>query len=763
MPGDSWVPSDDLDSIYQGASRAWNVDPKLLRALAMTESSGNPAAVSKAGAKGLTGLMPDTASGLGVTDINDPAQQIYAGAKYLSEALTNEKSPEDALRYYHGGPNWRAAYGKESAAYAPTVTKHYVALNQPASAPQPAAADPFTAAQTVPAQAGPDAFGSAQTASPAPTDADPFTAAQAGAPEAPQVAAAPPTATPAAEPTAMQKIGAGLTRAAHDLTDVPAEYLAKGADAIGLTGLMNRAGITTPTAPQTAAANNASLQEYNQQYGDSSLATTARVGGQIAGVIPVLASGGGVVGGAGDIAAATAGRVAPWLGRAVEGARSLLSGTASTTGGVLNPIVRGASLAANGALQGGAAGALTAGQSDQSLGSQIASGAELGAIAGPVAGILGTGARAVGNALTGYSANAAPEVAQLAKLARDTYGIPINGPQLSGNSLVRIANDQSTKLPFSGAAGAVEAQQQAWQKAVANTFGENATHITPDVMNSAARRIGGVFNDVARRTNVTFDAPVLSDLGRIEQEAAAAPLGSGGTQAIHAQIDNIMDAAARGNGTITGKDYQQLIRAGSPLQRAQQAADPNVRYYANQVRDALDGAFQRSAAPEDQAALKQARGQYRNMKTIEDLVEKSPDGNLSPALLMGQVRSASSRFDPSTGGMAYTGGGPLGDLARIGQQFLKPQANSGTADRILINSLLGGGGAAATMANPFAAAAVPAGLVANRLGGAYLRSGGYANRVINSSLNPNTNPLTKRLIPLAAPVGALTSKDLTHP
>lgn len=755
------MPSDDLDPVFQGASQAWNVDPHLLRALSMQESGGNPAALSKAGAKGLTGLMPATAQGLGVTDISDPAQQIYAGAKYLSEALSNEKTPEDALRYYHGGPSWRNAYGPESAGYAPAVTKHYMALTA-ASAPKQATPDPFTAAQSAPE--APDAFGAAQsTPTPAAAESDPFTAAQADAPDAPQIAVTAPTAPSAPAPTTMQKIGAGLGRAAHDLTDVPAEYLAKGADAIGLTGLLKRAGITSPNALQTTSADQAGLQDYNQQYGNSNIATAARVGGQIAGVLPVLASGGGIAAGTGDIAAATAGRIAPWLGRAVEGAQSLLGGTASGSGAIVNPLVRGASLATNGALQGAAAGALTSGQSDQSLGSQVASGAELGALAGPVAGIGGALARGVGNAITGAGSTAAPEVAQLAKLARDTYGIPINGPQLSGNSLVKIANDQSAKLPFSGAAGAADAQQQAWQKAVSNTFGEDATHITPDVMNSAAKRIGGVFNDVAKRTNVTFDPPVLTDLGRIEQEAAAAPLGSGGTQAIHSQIDNIMDAAAKGNGTITGQDYQQLIRAGSPLQRAQHAADPNVRYYANQVREALDGAFQRSAAPEDQQALSQARGQYRNMKTIEDLVEKSPDGNLSPALLMGQVRSASSRFDPSTGGMAYTGGGPLGDLARIGQQFLKPQPNSGTADRILINSLLGGGGAAATLANPFAAAAVPAGLAANRLGGAYLRSGGYANRVINSSLNPNANPLTKRLVPLAAPISALASKDLSRP
>ena len=52
------------------------------------------------------------------------------------------------------------------------------------------------------------------------------------------------------------------------------------------------------------------------------------------------------------------------------------------------------------------------------------------------------------------------------------------------------------------------------------------------------------------------------------------------------------------------------------------------------------------------------------MKTIEPLVAKSPTGDISPALLMSQVNK-------SYGGMAYNGGGDMGDLARIGQKFLK--------------------------------------------------------------------------------------------
>jgi Transglycosylase SLT domain len=132
------------DPIFQAASQEWNVDPLLLRSVAMQESGGKPNAVSKAGAQGLMQITPDTQKYLGVTDPNDPVQSIFGAAKYLSEGLDKEGSPEGALLYYHGGPGWRQAYGPESQAYVPAVAARYKAMAQA----QPSASPP--AAQTPP-------------------------------------------------------------------------------------------------------------------------------------------------------------------------------------------------------------------------------------------------------------------------------------------------------------------------------------------------------------------------------------------------------------------------------------------------------------------------------------------------------------------------------------------------------------------------------------------------------------------------------------
>jgi len=126
------------EPIFQAAAEEWNVDPLLLKSLAHTESSGDPRAVSKANAQGLMQIMPATQKELGVTDPFDPVQSIFGGAKYLSQALDAEKSPEGALLYYHGGPLWRDNYGPESRGYVPKVAARYAELAKAAQAQQPA-------------------------------------------------------------------------------------------------------------------------------------------------------------------------------------------------------------------------------------------------------------------------------------------------------------------------------------------------------------------------------------------------------------------------------------------------------------------------------------------------------------------------------------------------------------------------------------------------------------------------------------------------
>ncbi|CAI1171510.1 lytic transglycosylase domain-containing protein [Serratia proteamaculans] len=74
--------------------KRYQLPPGTLSALAMTESSGNPMAISKAGAMGMYQIMPKTgkAYGMSAADFFDPIAESNVTAKILSENL----------KHYHG-------------------------------------------------------------------------------------------------------------------------------------------------------------------------------------------------------------------------------------------------------------------------------------------------------------------------------------------------------------------------------------------------------------------------------------------------------------------------------------------------------------------------------------------------------------------------------------------------------------------------------------------------------------------------------------
>lgn len=424
------------------------------------------------------------------------------------------------------------------------------------------------------------------------------------------------------------------------------------------------------------------------------------------------------------------------------------------------PIAQGSGIIAKGANLAGSAvrnalvsGAEAAGTTDGTAAQRLEAaktGALVGAVAGPVGDIAGAGVQK----LVGGGVSAAD--AMLGRIAKQKYGIPITAADMSSNQFYRTATDQMSKLPFSGTAGADAAKRVAWQKAIAKEMGEDATAFTDDVMSRAKTRIGNTFDAVAKNTSIdaTSTNTMVNDLAKIEGDMHLM-LPEGELKPLKAQMDNILDIAGKGQGTISGDSYQALTRKGAPLDRAESSNDPNVRHVAGLIRDALDDAFVRSASTADQEALRQARYQYRVMRTVQDLAAGSRDGNISPDAFMQKLLTASRRFDSPTGGMAYTGGGNIGELARIGK-LMRAAPDSGTADRALINYLaLSGAGASTMLKDPTYIAGVPALLLANRLGGAALRSDWAAKQVIENALNPRYYPPAATAAGTAAGVNAL--------
>lgn len=89
--------------VAKAAARKHGVPEDLFLRLVQRESGWNPGAVSNKGAQGLAQLMPGTARKLGV-DIEDPAQNLEGGARYLRMMYDKFGSWRLALAAYNAGP-----------------------------------------------------------------------------------------------------------------------------------------------------------------------------------------------------------------------------------------------------------------------------------------------------------------------------------------------------------------------------------------------------------------------------------------------------------------------------------------------------------------------------------------------------------------------------------------------------------------------------------------------------------------------------------
>ena len=97
------IPAAYLTKVAELSER-FDLSPALIEALVWQESRWRSNAVSSAGARGLTQLMPGTARELGV-DPRDPIANLEGGARYLREQIDRfDGNIEKALAAYNAGP-----------------------------------------------------------------------------------------------------------------------------------------------------------------------------------------------------------------------------------------------------------------------------------------------------------------------------------------------------------------------------------------------------------------------------------------------------------------------------------------------------------------------------------------------------------------------------------------------------------------------------------------------------------------------------------
>ena len=97
-------PQTPFQPIIHKAATQYEVEPEIIKAIIMAESSFNPKAVSHKGAQGLMQLMPNTAEYLGVKDSFNPEHNIDGGVRYFKKLLDRfEGDVTLALAAYNAG------------------------------------------------------------------------------------------------------------------------------------------------------------------------------------------------------------------------------------------------------------------------------------------------------------------------------------------------------------------------------------------------------------------------------------------------------------------------------------------------------------------------------------------------------------------------------------------------------------------------------------------------------------------------------------
>lgn len=291
-----------------------------------------------------------------------------------------------------------------------------------------------------------------------------------------------------------------------------------------------------------------------------------------------------------------------------------------------------------------------------------------------------------GGLIKGATSIAQPVANQLSQVGKDAVetlrkaGVPVDVAQATGSKFLQRTKAALYDNPFT--AGKEEEfaalQRAAYNKAIAKTMGEEADAITPPVIQAAKNRLGDIYDDVASRNQIHFDKTIENNLRNIESEAQDI-LTPEQFNIVKKQIDNITNKAETQGGGLHGEQYQSIKKV---LDKLSGSRDTDVGMYARELKDVLLDGLTRTAKATgndaDVALLAKANREYGNMKKIEDVVLKNPEGNVSPSLLLNSLSAKGKRYS------FYQDDPELAQLASAGKSVLEQKLpNSGTFARFL--------------------------------------------------------------------------------
>lgn len=301
---------------------------------------------------------------------------------------------------------------------------------------------------------------------------------------------------------------------------------------------------------------------------------------------------------------------------------------------------------------------------------------------------------AVEAAAQSLSKSATPEQVRDATTATDA-DIPLAPHQFSPNNFIKKLGEASETLPLTGGDDVRATRAQRFSGALAKVIDPDTEHtvLNSDALKDLQDTAGETIGDVASRTDIPLISfPDISDEARNQDPAIRSVIDS--------YAKDLQKVAAENDGVVPGTTLREIRTRAQTQSRGARAGKGDLANALDTMVSQFDEALTKHAPDDDMVALLKARRQYAITKTLEPLISKYPDGNIPPSALKAVITSTAAGKHRMATGTA----GPLGDYAMLGQNLLKDQASSGTAERSALYKMM----TSAVAATKGVALAVPA-------------------------------------------------------
>ena len=310
-------------------------------------------------------------------------------------------------------------------------------------------------------------------------------------------------------------------------------------------------------------------------------------------------------------------------------------------------------------------------------------------LGGAVSGVLGVGgafgadklASRIGARRLARSGSATKaQRGRMRQFAADA-GIPLTIAERTTGRVAQFFDRQASTVLGRSVKGPTK--QKALNKAMAKGIGVDSDLLTGDVLNTAARKFGNVFEDVARNVEeipITqeFDT-AIQGLGELAEEIVP------NARSMKA-LETLENIVTGGKG-LTGKQYNRLRSQFGKFSRNEWKAggDQVSGEFLDSIIDVMDNALAQSS-PDAAAALGPARQGWKLLSAYRRGAALDPFGNVNPVSMARSLENSYPGLD-----LNRFAGGPVGaaQKANLAATAFPAFRSSGTAERGIMANIGG--------------------------------------------------------------------------